>query len=351
MRTRTMAIRIIAPNQKWWPQHPEQQHLQAPLVLHSHGFFPHIGQAFAVTSGVEGALAFTAFLAGAGFSDGVFIERRLDFYHGYNIELLSHFNTLENKQLKSSNFIEERLHFKNSHYNRPKEKSCRTLLETTVSVIARNEAIHAPNELDYISFSSECKNIVLLRARLFLFFICLYPLLHHIFILLDLIFELLETSEFIVLSYLEKWCDRDDLTVDIIRKIEKIRLKEFKRLSIHSDTIVTLSWDDPRESIGSISEVSTIAREWYICRRKADSASEGFPMDDFTTDGRIFLWHGIYFFIFSSSARRLSPDTANPCPIRSLTCSSVLQVRIPNMMGVSCLTVRSMMARADSPHT
>ena len=144
MRTRTMAIRIIAPNQKWWPQHPEQQHLQAPLVLHSHGFFPHIGQAFAVTSGVEGALAFTAFLAGAGFSDGVFIERRLDFYHGYNIELLSHFNTLENKQLKSSNFIEERLHFKNSHYNRPKEKSCRTLLETTVSVIARNEAIHAP---------------------------------------------------------------------------------------------------------------------------------------------------------------------------------------------------------------
>jgi hypothetical protein len=28
-----------------------------------------------------------------------------------------------------------------------------------------------------------------------------------------------------------------------------------------------------------------------------------------------------------------------------------LQVRIPNMMGVSCLTVRSMMARADSPHT
>lgn len=131
MRTRTMAIRIIAPNQKWWPQHPEQQHLQAPLVLHSHGFFPHIGQAFAVTSGVEGALAFTAFLAGAGFSDGVFIERRLDFYHGYNIELLSHFNTLENKQLKSSNFIEERLHFKNSHYNRPKEKSCRTLFGNT----------------------------------------------------------------------------------------------------------------------------------------------------------------------------------------------------------------------------
>ncbi len=172
-------------------------------------------------------------------------------------------------------------------------------------------------------------------------------LLHSSFIHFYLSFERFESGKFLIFSNFKKRSHRYHLTIDISTKAKKMCFKKLYIFPVNPYTRIALSWDNPREAIGSRFEITTTARKCNICCRKSYSTTDFFS---FYNDARYWI-HRFYSFILSISARRLSPAIAKFGPIRGVTWSSVLQVRSPNITGTSYMSPRSMIPREASLQT
>ena len=122
------------------------------------------------------------------------------------------------------------------------------------------------------------------------------PCNHDFFIILYLTFELFETREFPILTDFKEWSHRYHLPIDISLEVEKMRLKKLRLFQIYAYTIVCLSWNNPRKSIGTCFEITTATRKWYIRCRKSDRMTELLSFYDDAGDGTYRIIH--VFFLF-----------------------------------------------------
>lgn len=111
-------------------------------------------------------------------------------------------------------------------------------------------------------------------------FLPLDPVEHHEFISLDLSLEFIESWEFLIISDLIEWCYTDHLTIDIIREVEKMCLKKLLILEKNSDTVIILTSNNTRKSIGPRWEVGTTTGERDIRCRETDRPSEFLSLDN-----------------------------------------------------------------------
>lgn len=167
-------------------------------------------------------------------------------------------------------------------------------------------------------------------------------LMHIQDILFYLYFQCIERIKFPIFAYFVENFYRKFTTIDIVMKVEKVCLEGRCLGKIYTDSTERAIIKTPDNSIDS-GRYSTLRFEVHICCRISECTTEVFAVNDGSSK--------VVHYSFWISVRRFSPAIANPWPIRSRTCSSVLQVRIPKMIAASYVRVRSIIPRAVSEET
>lgn len=121
-----------------------------------------------------------------------------------------------------------------------------------------------------------------------------------------------------------------NLIIYISFKIENMYFKDGRIPQKNSHAKILLSLDLNSHSICSRNKRTIFSIKSHICRWKTKSSSKFFSVNNHS-------WkrlHKNYCDILICSARRLSPAIVKFGPIRDSTCSSVLHVKIPKIIGV-----------------